>query len=142
MTTFVPSAFLRSVLLLDAIGTASVAMLQLVGGEPLAVRTGLPEALLYGTGVFMLVYAAALVVLATRRRVAPPFVAAVVGGNAAWGLAAIGVGLGVGTGAAPTEAGVALVVVHVVAVLLFSALQYVGLRQSLHGYGGGLAQSA
>lgn len=134
MTTLVPSTLLRAALVLDAIGTGAVALLQLGGLEAVARRTGIPEDLLYGTGIFMVGYVALLVVLATRPRLPAWLVGTVVLGNAAWALGAIG--LGVGADWPLSGYGVALLAVHAVAVASFAALQYLGMRRS-HGATGG-----
>jgi hypothetical protein len=134
MRTLVPTTLLRSALVLDALGSGPVAVLHLVGGAALAQRTGIPADLLHGTGLFMVAYVALLVLLATRPRLPAPLIGFVVVGNTAWALGALGLGLGAGW---PLSGeGIALVAVHGVAVLLFAALQYVGLRQSqgaVHG---------
>jgi hypothetical protein len=128
MDTLAPNTLLRSALVLDALGSGPVAVLHFAGGAALAQRTGIPADVLSGTGLFMVVYVALLVLLATRPRLPVALVQFVVVGNAAWALGAFA--LGVGAGWPLTGAGVALVAVHVVAVLLFAALQYLGLRQS------------
>lgn len=128
METLVPSTLLRSGLVVDALGTGPVAALHLVGGAALAERTGVPGDLLYGTGLFMVAYVALLVVLATRKRLPVPLVQFVAVGNFAWALGALG--LGMGAGWPLTGEGVALIAVHVVAVLLFAAVQYLGMRHS------------
>lgn len=130
MDTLAPTTLLRSALVLDALGSGPVAILHLVGGAALAQRTGIPDEVLHGTGLFMIVYVAMLVAMATRSRLPTSLVRLVVYGNVAWALGALGLALGAGWSL--TGEGIALVVVHVVAVLLFAALQYLGMRQS-HG---------
>lgn len=140
METLVPSRLLRTALVIDAVGTAPVALLHVAGGGVLAQATGIPQDTLYGTGVFCLVYVALLAVLATRPRLPVGLVAIVVLGNLAWAGGALG--LAFGAGWPLTGYGDALVAVHVAAVLLFGALQYLGLQQSTRSNGAARAVPA
>lgn len=128
MNTLVPSTLLRAALVLDVVGSGAVAVLQVAGGDALAARTGIPTDLLVGTGIFMLVYVTVLAVLATRPRVPTFLIGAIVAGNTAWSVATLAVVMG--SDWALSSIGAGLVGVHVVGVLLFAALQYLGLRRS------------
>lgn len=140
MNTLAPSSLLRTALVLDALGSGPVALLQLAGGAALAERTGIPQDVLYGTGLFLVGYVALLLVLATRRRLPAALVRFVIVGNVGWALAALAVEFGAGWPL--TSYGVALIGVHVVAVLAFALLQYRGLRQSVANGGGAHAVPA
>src|SRR6185436_19055198 len=61
--------FLRRVLLLDALSCVACGLLQLLLNQSMAQWLALPAALLSGTGVFLLVYAAAVAFIATRKPV-------------------------------------------------------------------------
>lgn len=140
MTTLVPSRLLRAALVIDAVGTAPVALLHVAGGVALVQATGIPQDMLYGTGAFCLVYVALLAWLAMRRRLPVGVVTLIVLGNVAWACATLG--LAFGAGWPLTGYGEALVAVHVVAVLLFAALQYRGLQQSTRSDGAARAVPA
>lgn len=66
------SVFLKRALLADAVVSGATAALQLAGTERLTTALELPRSLLVGTAEFMLIYAAALVYMATRQRLVAP----------------------------------------------------------------------
>jgi hypothetical protein len=129
MDTLAPSRLLRLGLVIDALGSAPLGLLHVAGAAALAEATGLSEPLLFGVGAFTLAYAALLVWLMTQPKLFVPAVRFIVYGNAAWAPAAVAVGLLGGPGV--TAYGWALVAVHAVGVLAFSAVQYRGMQQSL-----------
>lgn len=125
-----PSPWLRRALWLDVAASAVLALLQLAGGERLARWTGLPQALLLETALFMLAWGLVLLWLAGGRggRPVPAWcVRGVIAGNLAWAVAALATGLGL---VAVSPAGWALIAVHAAGVLLFAALQRAGLARS------------
>lgn len=139
MRTVLPSPLLRGALLLDAAISTAAALLHLAPGGHTAAWLGLPPALLTETGVFMLLWAAALLWLARSRTLAAPLVQALVLGNLGWALgcvAALATDL-----LAPTALGSAWLLLQAVAVLGFAVLQAAGLRRSAGAAGAALAQS-
>lgn len=123
-----PSPLLRRALLADAVVSGAVAALQLLATDALASLLGLPAALLTATGLFLVAYTGLLAWLASRRRMPAWLVATIVVGNVGW--AAGGVALLAAGSSATTALGAGFVVLQVVAVLAFAALEYVGLRRS------------
>ena len=137
-----PSPWLRRALWLDVAASTGLALLQLAGGERLARWTGLPQALLLETALFMLAWGLALLWLAGGRagRPVPAWcVRGVIAGNLAWAVAALAAAA---LWLAPTPSGWALVAIHVAGVLLFAALQRPGLARSAPAAPSGLSLSA
>jgi hypothetical protein len=87
MQTVHPSRLLRIALLADAVVSGAMGVLQLGAAAALATLLELPQALLLGTGEFLLAYALLLVTLATRTRLWPALVTFIVLGNVLWALA-------------------------------------------------------
>jgi len=126
MSIFASSRFLPRVMAADALSCAATGALQLGLTDTLARLTGLPTALLTGTGVFLLAYAALAAWMA--RRPVPPrrLIGLVVVGNLAW--AAGGVALLASGLVAHTVLGAAWVLVQGVVVIVLAQLQWMGLR--------------
>lgn len=118
-------AFLPLVLRLDAASCALTGALQLLAAPALADLFGLPQALLAGTGWFLLAVCA-YALWASRAPVRRPAVWLLVAGNALWVLGCVELLL---TGAAATVVGVAWVAVQAAAVALLAALEWQGLRR-------------
>lgn len=118
--------FLARVMAADALSCLATGALQLGLTDPLARLTGLPTALLTGTGVFLLAYAALAAWMA--RRPVPPrrLIGLVVVGNLAW--AAGGVTLLASSLVGHTMLGAAWVLVQAVVVIVLAQLQWRGLR--------------
>lgn len=128
MKTIEPSAFLRGVLLADAVVSGAVALFQLALAQTLATWLHLPVTWLVATGAFLVGYVVLLVVLARSARLSAAWVWLVVLGNIAW---AVGCVLLPVSGAVnPSGLGLAFLVVHAVAVLAFAALEARGLAGS------------
>ncbi len=124
--------FLRNVLLADAASGLGSGVLQLLFTGTMASMLGLPAALLTGTGVFLLAFAAALAFLATRQPVPRGPVWLVVAGNFGW---AAGCVVLLASGIYPlTAAGMAYVLVHAVTVILMAELEWMGLRRAPAGW--------
>lgn len=126
MSILASPRFLPRVMAADAISCAATGAVQLGLTEILARLTGLPAALLTGTGIFLLAYAALAAWMA--RRPVPPrrLIGFVVAGNLAWavgGVALLASGL-----VAQTALGVAWVLAQVVVVIALAQLQWMGLR--------------
>jgi len=121
-------SLLRTALTLDAGVTAvnGVAYLALAG--PLGDLLGLSETVLRGAGAFLLVYALAVGVLASRPRPAKAAVVAVIAGNAIWAVDSVVAALA-GWGD-PTTAGTVWMVLQALVVAGFAALQLTGLKRA------------
>jgi hypothetical protein len=135
MTSIIANPFLKRALLADAAVSGAVALLQLALPGRLAAWTGLPSALLLGTGAFLVGYVALLVALASRARVLPALIWFVIAGNAGWGIAALIVSQSLSLSAL----GQAFAIVHASAVFAFAALEYRGLKTSVSAPGLGRA---
>jgi hypothetical protein len=119
--------FLRFVLWADAISCLACGVLQLTLGDPLNQLFSLPAGLLVDTGVFLLVYGAAVAALAMPARVPGAIVWVLIVGNIGWGVAAVGILV---TGDVhPTLLGKAYVVVQALTVLILADLQYFAVRR-------------
>jgi hypothetical protein len=123
-----PSLFLRRALHADALVSGAMALLLTFGGGALAPLFDLPEALLRETGLFLIVYAAAVGWLGSRIALARMLVWIVIAGNAAWTLGSVG--LLMSDAVRPNLPGEAFVVLQAIAVGVFAELQYIGLRRS------------
>ena len=128
-TTIAPQrSLLRTALTLDAGVTAANGAAYLVLAGPLHDLLGLSEAALRGAGAFLLVYALAVGVLATRPRPAKAAVVAVIAGNAIWAVDSVVAALA-GWGD-PTTAGTVWMVLQAIVVAGFAALQLAGLKRT------------
>jgi hypothetical protein len=119
---------LRTALQLDAGVTAANGAAYLALAAPLHDLLGFSQGLLRGAGLFLLVYAAAVALLAAAPRPARGAVLAVVVGNTIWALdsmAAAGAGWG-----DPTTAGTVWLVLQALVVAGFAALQLAGLKRA------------
>lgn len=118
---------LRLALRLDAAASGALGVLGVAAAPALADLLGPPVPVLLGVGAFLVVFAAGLLVLATRPVPPPSAVRTVVLGNAAWVVASV-----VATVAAwdaLTALGVAVVLAQAAAVAVFADLQRRGLRR-------------
>jgi hypothetical protein len=120
---------LRLVLKLDAVATGAVGLLLLAADPALDGLLGLPISLLMPVKLFLIGYAAAIWVVATRPRVSRP---------AAWTAIAINLVYTVDTIVvevsgwfALTVLGTAFVLLQAAAVALFAAAQFYALRRSV-----------
>ena len=127
--------FLRLALRLDALATGAVGALMLLAagtavgdGRPFVRMLGMPLAGLASLGLSLIVYAAFVWIVGSRRRVSGPgaWVAVVI--NVLYALGGV---VAVAAGLFPlTALGVAFVLAQAAAVALFTALQFLGLRRS------------
>ena len=128
MLTVRPSPSLRFALLADACVSGATGLLQLGATQSLSALLALPHAVLLGTVEHFVVYALLLAAMATRTRLWSAPVRVVVPGNGLWALASVGLLL---SGAlSPSPMGVGFVLLLAVAVLVFAALEWRGLRRS------------
>jgi hypothetical protein len=118
---------LRFALRLDAAASAGLGLLTLALSGRLDDWLGTPTAFAVGTGVFLLVWAAALGVLSTRAQIAASAVWTVIALNIVWFAASLAVAFGDTLDL--TGWGTALFVVQAAPVLLFIDLEYLGLRK-------------
>jgi len=126
MSRFASPRFLRNVLLLDAASCLACGALQVAATGALVPWLGLPAPLLLETGLFLLVYAALVGWIATRRLVPTVWVRLLVVGNLGWALACVGL---VFSGLIrPTVLGVGYLVLQAVVVAVLAELQWMGLR--------------
>jgi hypothetical protein len=126
-TTTARRDLLRPVLCLDAAASGALGVAATAGAGVLDTLLGLPADLLRGVGIFLVVYAVGLVVLAARPRIPRPAVGVVVLGNFAWVLASLG--LAVGLWSTMTVLGIVVVLAQAAAVAVFADLQYAALRR-------------
>ena len=104
-TRIAPSPTLRHALLADAVVSGSAGLLQVAGGAAVVSLFGLPQALVFGSGLFMLAYAATLVVLTRASVLRRIWIALIVLGNFAWADACVA--LWAFDGVSPTPLGTA-----------------------------------
>jgi hypothetical protein len=118
---------LRLALKLDAIVTGANGTAYLIAAGPLGDLLGLSPALLRGTGAFLVAFAAAVWLTATRRSISRPAVYAIVAANAIWAVDSIVAAIaGWGT---PDTAGTVWIVLQAIVVAFFAELQLAGLRR-------------
>lgn len=127
MSVFSSPRFLRTVLWADAASGAGTGALQLALAAPLALWLGLPQALLWGSGIAIFAFVALAAHLA--RQPVPPrgLLGLLVAGNWAWVAACLG--LAFGGVLSPTPLGQAYLLVQAVAVAVLAELQWLGLRR-------------
>lgn len=127
-SSFLPSRFLRGLLVADAATSAGAGLVMVAGGDMLAAPLGIPAALLHYAGLALLPFAALVAVLGTRPRLARGAVWVVIAINAVWALDSILLLL---TGwIDPTAPGYVFVIVQAAAVAIFAELQAVALRRA------------
>jgi hypothetical protein len=124
---FLPSPFLRSVLLIDAAASGATGLLLIGGAGLLDDLLGLPAGLMFEAGLILVPYVAFVAWVGTRQSVARGAVWAIIAANALWTIASAGL-LASGL-VAPTPLGTAFVIAQAVVVALLGELQYVGLRR-------------
>jgi hypothetical protein len=120
--------FIRGVLWADAASCLASGALQLAALQPLTDLLGLPRPLLLESGVFLVAYALAVALTATRAQVPRTLVGLFATGNVGWGLGCVG--LLVSGAVAPTLAGVAWVLAQALTVAVLAALQFAWLSGS------------
>jgi hypothetical protein len=124
-----PQRTLRGVLRLDAVASGALGLAAAAGAAVLDTVIGLSTPLLLGVGLFLVVYATGLVLLAGRPAIPRPAVWVVVLGNSAWVLMSLG--LAVGTWSQLTVLGAVVVLAQAAAVAVFADLQWAsGLRRA------------
>ena len=117
---------LRLALGLDAVVTGANGAAYLLGASLLDGPLGLSPGLLRGVGVFLLVYAAAVWFVATRRPIPGAAVEAVIGANLLWAAGSVAAVVGIGS---LTGLGAGWLVLQAAVVAGFAAAQIAGLRR-------------
>ncbi|MFG3422578.1 hypothetical protein [Micromonospora sp. NPDC047730] len=126
--TVADTKLLRFALKQDAIGSGGNGVVYVAVAAIFGEMFGLPAGFLYPAGVFLVAYAAALLVLASRPVVSRAAVGVVMGVNVAWVAASVMVLV---AGWFPlTGLGTALVIVQAVVVAGYTVLQFAGLRRA------------
>jgi hypothetical protein len=120
-------SFLRLALRLDAVASGALGIVSLAAAPAESDLLGPGTGALRGIGVFLVAYAAGLVLLAGLRTIPRPAAWTVVVGNLAW---AVGTGVLAFAVHDLTTLGTVVVLVQAVAVAAFADLQWVGLRRS------------
>jgi hypothetical protein len=126
MTSIYPSRFLRNALIADALACTALVVLQFGLVELLASQLQLPAILLTGSGVFLAVYVALLIVLTGSKSVLQAMVWLVVVGNVAWAIACLALAALPG----PSGLGLAYLVAQAVFVLVIARIEWLGLKRS------------
>ncbi|MBC5767440.1 hypothetical protein [Ramlibacter albus] len=119
--------FLRHVMLADAASCAGTGALQVLLASPMSDLFNLHPTMLFGTGLFLLAYAAVAAFVGTREPIPRQLVALFAAGNVGW--AVICIALLVNGAIAPTTLGTAWVFAQVVVVLVLAELQWLGLKR-------------
>ncbi|MFI7614287.1 hypothetical protein ACIBP6_23940 [Nonomuraea terrae] len=120
--------FLRLALTADAVVTGGNGLVYLAFAGPVSTLLGPDAGLLRGIGVFLLVYGAAVGLLAARPTISPAATTAVIAVNIAWTLAGVAA---VVTGALGfTTVGAIWAIAQALVVAGFAELQITGLRKA------------
>lgn len=128
MYTLTVSPLLRLALRLDGVISFAAGLATSIRYASLEGVLGAPAGVILAVGVFMLAYGAAICWLSARTRIDQRLVWIVVIGNLIWAIDSV---LLAGSDwIAPTALGIALILGQAALVAGFSALQYLGLRQS------------
>jgi hypothetical protein len=122
------SSFLRRALVVDGVLSAATGLLMVFGADALQGALNLPAGLLRGAGLSLMPFAALVIGLARRESLPRGGVWAVIAVNAAWVVASVLLPFaGV---VAPSGLGWAFLLAQAAAVVVFSEMEYVGLRRS------------
>lgn len=128
VTTAADAKLLRFALKQDATGSGANGVLYVLAAAIFGELFGLPAALLYPVGAFLVAFAAALFLLASRPTVSRAAVGVVMAVNIAWVVASAELLI---AGWFPlTGLGTALVIAQAVVVTAFTGLQFAGLRRT------------
>lgn len=119
-----PSPMLVTALRGDALLSSGPTALQLAWSGGLAALTGLPQAMLFGSGLAFVGWIALCLMLAARATLPKALVAVVIGGNLLWAVVCVEMALG----AAPW--GAAYLGLQAAVVTGLAAWQFAGLRRS------------
>ncbi|MFC4019095.1 hypothetical protein ACFOW4_14255 [Micromonospora sp. GCM10011542] len=126
--TTADAKLLRFALKQDAMGSGANGVVYVLAAVIFGEMFGLPAAFLYPTGAFLVVFAAALLFLASQPTVSRAAVGLVMAVNIAW--VAASAELLLAGWFALTGLGTALVIAQAVVVAGFTGLQFAGLRKT------------
>lgn len=119
---------LRLALRLDAVASGALGLLAVAAAPALDDLLGIEPSVLRPIGIFLVLFAAAVAVIASRPRIGPAAAWTVIGVNALWVIDSVAV---VATGWLDlTGLGIAFVLVQAAAVAFFADLQFMGLRRT------------
>ena len=133
MTHLFSARALARALRIDAAASGALGLLLAADAQPLQMMLGLPGSLLRAAGVFLLPFAAVLLLLAPRADRALGLVRLIIAGNLLWIAASLG--LIVATSVTITLLGEAFVLGQAAAVALFVFLEVRALRGVGAGHG-------
>ncbi len=120
--------FLRFALKLDSIVTAASAAGALVLSQQTSQWLGIPAGLSIGVGIFLLVFAVGVWLVASAKAINPAAVWSVIGFNVVW--VAASAAYAFGASASLTVLGLAYVIIQAAGVALFADLEFIGLRKA------------
>lgn len=128
ITTTSNAKLLRFALKEDALGSGAIGVVSLAAAATFGSLFGLPGAFLVPIGAFLVVFAAALFMLASRPVVSKAAAGVVMAINVAWVVGSVELLI---AGWFPlTGLGTALVIAQATVVAAFTALQFAGLRKA------------
>ncbi|MFF3339960.1 hypothetical protein [Streptomyces flavidovirens] len=120
-----PQTMLRRFLALDAVVTTTNGLVYVAASGPVGRLLGVGSGLLFGLGVFLVVFGAGVGYLASRREPATLPVKAVIEANLAWAVAGL---VALALWFSPTTAGTFWIPMQAATVAGFAALQHLALR--------------
>ncbi|WP_028813029.1 hypothetical protein [Streptomyces flavidovirens] len=120
-----PQTALRRFLALDAVVTTTNGLVYVTAAGPVGRLLGVGSGLLFGLGVFLVVFGAGVGYLASRREPAAFPVKAVIEVNLVWAVAGL---VALALWLSPTTAGTFWIPVQAATVAGFAALQHLALR--------------
>ncbi|WP_149826710.1 hypothetical protein [Streptomyces tailanensis] len=124
-----PRIMLRRFLTMDAVVTGVNGLAYLTAAGPLGRFLGVDSGLLRALGAFLVVYAAAVALLASRERPPTLSVRAVIDANLLWAVLSL---VALAAWLTPSTAGAVWTVLQALAVAGFAAVQYIAVRATGH----------
>lgn len=122
------SSFLRRALIVDAVASGAAGVVMALGADVLSEWLRVPAGLLFYAGLSLFPFSALVAYVATRERIAPAGVWAIIACNAVWAADCI---LLMATGwVEPAALGQAFLIAQALLVATFAEMEYLGLRKS------------
>ncbi len=121
------TTLLRRALLLDAYASGAMGAVMALASGLVARLLNLPPSLVLAIGIFLIGFAAFLLLLARQARPSPALVWLVIVGNAGWVIASIA--LLFTDLIAPNTLGIVVIVAQALAVAVFTELELIGQRR-------------
>jgi hypothetical protein len=128
MQTIQPSKLLKAAFTADALACGASSVLQVIAAAAMSTALALPAQLLTGTGIFLGLYAASLLMLMKLHAIWRPLVWLIIIGNVGWAI--ITLDLLVTGMIAPNGFGLAYLAVQSITVVGLAAMEYAGLKTS------------